>query len=95
VTVTRSDRPAAAVALAPAARTAVRRFLEVVLLLVGSYSGTEWMPVMEGSRVRYGVLASLHRERPYHAERTGSHSNAEVKLCRARLVLARGTSWEP
>ena len=26
----------------------------------------------------YGVLLSLYRERPYHAERTGSHSNAEV-----------------
>ena len=37
----------------------------------------------------------LPRERPYHPERTGSHPNAEVKLGRAWLVLARGTSWEP
>ena len=43
----------------------------------------------------YGAHECVYRERPYHAERTGSHSNAEVKLCRARLVLARGTSWEP
>ena len=43
----------------------------------------------------YGAHVCIYRERPYHAERTGSHSNAEVKLCRARLVLARGTSWEP
>ena len=45
--------------------------------------------------VTYPVVVPVYRERPYHAERTGSHSNAEVKLCRARLVLARGTSWEP
>ena len=41
------------------------------------------------------VLGCGTRERPYHPERTGSHPNAEVKLGRAWLVLARGTSWEP
>ena len=48
-----------------------------------------------GCRVIYACAGLVYRERPYHAERTGTHSNAEVKLCRARLVLARGTSWEP
>ena len=26
----------------------------------------------------YGAHECVYRERPYHAERTGSHSNAEV-----------------
>ena len=62
------------------------------------------MPAVAGSMTlavrlprayKYGLQGLCFRERPYHAERTGTHSNAEVKLCRARLVLARGTSWEP
>ena len=46
-----------------------------------------WVSGVGGCGVIYRVLVSSYRERPYHAERTGSHSNAEVK--------ARGTSWEP
>jgi hypothetical protein len=32
--------------------------------------------------------------RPYLAECTGTHSNSEVKLLKAQVVLRWGTAWE-
>ena len=39
-------------------------------------------------------LFNSHRQRPYHAEYTGSRPITEVKQRRAQSVLGRETTWE-
>ncbi|GBP79316.1 hypothetical protein EVAR_55374_1 [Eumeta japonica] len=49
-----------------------------------------------GDRTRTGVFSVIRnfRQRPYHAEYTGSRPITEVKQRRARSVLGWVTAWE-
>ncbi len=48
----------------------------------------------DGLSTRRGNVITLYRQRPYHAESTGSHLNTEVKQRWAKLVLGWETAWE-
>ena len=65
-----------------------------LLHVLGSAHETRHFPENEKLDYMYLTESSIFRQRPYHAEYTGSRPITEVKQRRAWSVLGWVTAWE-